>query len=87
MIKIVDFERPVEQLSRIPDRTVRNTAPLGLKIEHVVSVLRRLRTLAQVELVELDRTSEGILVILVLLVHLPVLGLLALRRWWVIPVR
>ena len=86
-MRIVEFEEPVQQLGRIPDWTVGNTAPLGLKIEHVVSVLRRLGALAEVELVELDRTSEGILVILVLLVHLPVLGLLALRRWWVVPVR
>ena len=86
-MNIVEFEEPVQQLGRIPDWTVRNTAPLRLEIEHVVPVLRRLWALAQVELVELDRTSEGILVILVLLVHLPVLRLLALRRWWVVPVR
>ena len=83
-MNIVEFEEPVQQLGRIPDWTVGNTAPLRLKIEHVVPVLRRLRALAQVELVELDRTSEGILVILVLLVHLSVLGLLAFRRGWVI---
>ena len=84
---LVDLEEPVQQLCRIPDWTVRNTAPLRLKIEHVVSVLCRLRAFAEVELVELDRTSERILVILVLLVHLPVLGLLTLCRWWVVPVR
>ena len=55
-----------------------------MKVEHVVSVLCRLRTLAQVELVELDGTAERVLVILVLLVHLSVLGLLAFRRGWVI---
>ena len=84
---LVDFEEPVQQLCRIPDWTVRDTTSLRLKIEHVVPVLRRLRTLAEVELVQLDRTSEGVLVVLVLLVHLPVLGLLTLCRRWVVPIR
>ena len=80
----IDFNKPVQQLGGIPDWTVRDTASLWLKVEHVVSVLRRLWTLAQVELVELDGTAERVLVILVLLVHLSVLGLLAFRRGWVI---
>ena len=80
----IDFNKPVQQLGGIPDWTVRDTASLWLKVEHVVSVLCRLRTLAQVELVELDGTAERVLVILVLLVHLSVLGLLAFRRGWVI---
>ena len=84
---MVDFEEPVQQLCRIPDWTIRDTTSLRLKIEHVVPVLRRLRTLAEVELVQLDRTSEGVLVVLVLLVHLPVLRLLALGRRWVVPMR
>ncbi len=69
---------PVEQLCGVPHWGVGHAAPLRLKVEHVVPVLDRLRSLAKVELVQLDGAPQGVLVVLVLLVHLPVIGPLTL---------
>ena len=74
----------VEQLGGVPDWRVGDTIPLGLKIEHVIPVLHRLRAFAQVELVQFDRTSERILVVFMLFIHLSVIVPLSLGRWGIV---
>merc|ERR1719341_2458974 len=76
---------PVKELCRVPDWRVRHTATLRLQVEHVVTVLGRLGTLGEVELVQLDGAPQGVVVVLVLLVHLPLLSLLSLCWRRIVP--
>lgn len=57
-----------EGLRRVPDGRVGHAGPLRLQVEHVVARLHALGTLGQVELVQLNRTPQRVLLVLLLLV-------------------
>lgn len=63
-----------EGLRRVPDGGVGHAGPLRLQVEHVVARLDALGTLGQVELVQLNRTPQRVLLVLLLLVDLFLAG-------------
>lgn len=63
-----------EGLRRVPDGGVGHAGPLRLQVEHVVARLDALGTFRQVELVQLNRTPQRVLLVLLLLVDLLLAG-------------
>lgn len=63
-----------EGLRRVPDGGVGHAGPLRLQVEHIVARLDALGTFRQVELVQLNRTPQRVLLVLLLLVDLLLAG-------------
>lgn len=63
-----------EGLRRVPDGGVGHAGSLRLQVEHVVARLDALGTLRQVELVQLNRTPQRVLLVLLLFVDLLLAG-------------